>query len=132
MYTHTRRADYVLECDASDHALGAIVVTAPQSSFVGACSHRRLRDEEAQWGSLLREMTGYRDAVFTLARRAPLRDKVVEVVGDAQPAAYVFASGGSQVVDVRTGLRLILEALWNIFAVAEREGFKVRFRWVRR
>ena len=34
MYKHMRRADYVLECDASDHALGAIVVPAPQSSFV--------------------------------------------------------------------------------------------------
>jgi len=29
MYAHMRRADYVPECDASDHALGAIVVTAP-------------------------------------------------------------------------------------------------------
>ena len=90
-----RRADYVLGCDASDHALGAIVVTAPQSSFVGACFHRRLRDEGAQWGSLLREMTGYRNAVFSLARRAPLRGTVVEVLGDAQSAAYVFANGGS-------------------------------------
>ena len=132
MYTHMRRADYVLECDASDHALGAIVVSAPQSSFVGACFHRRLRDDEAQWGSLLREMTGYRDAVLTLARRAHLRGTMVEIVGDAQSAGYVFANGGSQVVDERTGLLLILEALLDIFAVAEREGFKVRFRWVRR
>ena len=132
MYTHMRRAHYVLECDASDHALGAIVVSAPQSSFVGACFHRRLRDDEAQWGSLLREMTGYRDAVLTLARRAHLRGTMVEIVGDAQSAGYVFANGGSQVVDERTGLLLILEALLDIFAVAEREGFKVRFRWVRR
>ena len=57
---------------------------------------------------------------------------MVEIVGDAQSAGYVFANGGSQVVDERTGLLLILEALLDIFAVAEREGFKVRFRWVRR
>ena len=120
MYTHMRRADYVLECNVSDHALGAIVVTAPRGSFVGACFHRRLRDEEVHWGSLLREMTGYRDAVITLARRAPLRGTVVEVVRDAQSATYVFANGGSQVVDERTGLLLILEALLDVFAVAER------------
>ena len=91
MYTHVRRADYVhvLECDASDHALGAIAVTAPQSSFVGACFRRRLREKEAQWGSLLRKVAGYRDAVFTPARLVPLRGTVVEVVGDAQSAACV-------------------------------------------
>ena len=96
---------------------------------MGACFHRQLREEEAQWGSLLREMTGYRDAVITLARRAPLRGTVFEVVGDAQPASYVSANGGSQVVDERT---LILETPLDIFAVAEREGFEVRCRWVRR
>lgn len=83
MHKHLRRADWVLECDASDHALGAIVVTAPHERFVGASFHRRLAANEARWGSLLREMTGYRDAVVTLARRATLRGAMVEVVGDA-------------------------------------------------
>ena len=132
MHKHLRRADWVLECDASDHALGAIVVTAPHERFVGASFHRRLAANEARWGSLLREMTGYRDAVVTLARRATLRGAMVEVVGDAQSAQFVFANGGSQVVDEPTGLLLILEALLSIYAVAEREGFEVRFRWVRR
>lgn len=36
MYTHMRREEYVLGCDASDHALAAIVVAAPPGSFVGA------------------------------------------------------------------------------------------------
>ena len=58
MYTRMRRADYAHGCDASDHAPGPIVVTAPQGSFMGACFRRRLRDEEAQRGSLLREMMG--------------------------------------------------------------------------
>jgi len=44
----------------------------------------------------------------------------------------MFANGGSQVVDERTGLLLVLEALLGIFAVAERVGFEVWFRWVRR
>ena len=44
----------------------------------------------------------------------------------------MFANGGSQVFDERTGRLLIQEALLDIFAVAERESFEVRFRWVRR
>ena len=35
-------------------------------------------------------------------------------------------------VDGRMDLLLILDVLLDIFAVAEREDFKVRFRWVRR
>ena len=53
-------------------------------------------------------------------------------MGDEQSAAFVFANGSSQVVDERTGLLLVLEAPLDIFAVAEREGFEVWFRWVRR
>ena len=55
---------------------------------------------------------------------------MVEVVGDAQPAQFVYANGCSQVLvmDEPTGLLLILEALLSIYAVAEREGFAVRFR----
>ena len=132
MHKHLRRADFVLECDASDHALGAIVVKAPDGEFVGMRFHRRLHEHEQQWGSLLREMTGYRDAIATLARRADLQGTVVEIVGDAQSAQYVFANGGSQVVDDDTGLLLILEALLDIFAVATRAGCEARFRWVRR
>ena len=73
----------------------------------------------------MREMAGYRDAVTALARRAPLRGTVVEVVGDAQSAECVVANGGSQVVDERTGLLLILVVLLDIFAVAERDDFKL-------
>ena len=32
MLKHLRRADFVLECDATDHALGAFVVKAPTGS----------------------------------------------------------------------------------------------------
>ena len=77
-------------------------------------------------------MAGYRDAVVTPARRATLRGAMVEVVGYAQSAQFVFANGDSQVVDEPTGLLLIPEALLRTFAAAEREGFEVRFRWVRR
>ena len=81
-------------------------------------------------GSLLRGITGCRDAVTTLARRANPQGTVVVVVGVAQPAEYVCVNGGSQVLDERTGLLLALEMPLGIFTAAEREDFEVRLRWV--
>ena len=88
MQPHLRPVDFTLEADASDHALGAIVTSAPidHAELRGMMIYRRLLPHEAKWGSLLREMTGYRDAVFTLASSAPLAGKVVEIAGDAQSA----------------------------------------------
>ena len=56
---------------------------------------------------------------------------MIEVVGDAQSAQFVFANGGSQVVDEPTGLLLIPEAPLRTCAVEERGGSGL-FRWVRR
>ena len=61
-----------------------------------------------------------------------MRGAMVEVEGDAQSAQVVFANGGSQVVEEPTGLLFIPEAPLSTCAVAEREGFGARFRWVRR
>ena len=44
----------------------------------------------------------------------------------------MIANGGSQVVDEPTGLLLILEAPLRTCAVAKREGFEARLRWMRR
>jgi hypothetical protein len=122
MHTHLRQPDFVLECDASDHALGAILVSSPsgmEPSVTAFKSHRRLLPHEAAWGSLLRELTGYRDAVRALARRTPLVGKRVSVVGDAKSATYIFANGGSQVVDKETGTLLLTETLLDILNDAD-------------
>ena len=134
MRAHRKRPDYVLECDASDHALGAIVVKAPgiRQRMVGAQFYRRLRANEVLWGSLLRELTGYRDAIRTLARRTELKKSTVSVVGDAKSATYIFANGGSQVVDQATGTLMLTEVLLDILNEAEDGGYEVQFRWVRR
>jgi hypothetical protein len=134
MHVHRRRPDYVLKCDASDHALGAIVVKAPgaRQRMVGAQFHRRLRADETAWGSLLRELTGYRDAIRTLGRRSPLAGSVVSVVGDAKSATYIFANGGSQVVDQETGTLMLTEVLLDILNEAADGAYEVQFRWVRR
>ena len=134
MQPHLRPVDYVMEADASDHALGAIVVKTPveRADLNGLKIYRRLLPHEALWGSLLREMTGYRDAVHTLAQTAPLAGTVVEVVGDAQSATFIFANGGSQVQDASTGELLLLEVLLDILALGDSEGCEIRFRWVPR
>jgi hypothetical protein len=135
MHGHLRLPDFTLECDASDHALGAILVHAPRElrqHLWGFKTYRRLLPNETAWGSLLRELTGYRDAVRALARRTPLAGKMVSVVGDARSATYIFAKGGSQVVDKETGCLLITEVLLDILNDADDAGYDVAFRWVRR
>mmetsp|Transcript_24927 Transcript_24927/g.42393 ORF Transcript_24927/g.42393 Transcript_24927/m.42393 type:complete len:520 (-) Transcript_24927:735-2294(-) len=134
MHVHLRRPDFVLECDASDHALGAIIVKAPngQQHVGGAKFYRRLRPHEARWGSLLRELTGYRDALRTLSRRTKLEGLCVSVVGDALSATYIFANGGSQVIDEATGNLLLTETLLDIVNDAAAKRYEVQFRWVRR
>ena len=57
----------------ADHALGAIVTTSPCGSATGAKFYRRLRADEAEWSSVLRELTGYRDAFLTLSRSVTSR-----------------------------------------------------------
>ena len=134
MQPHLRPIDYTIEADASDHALGAIVVSAParRSDLKGMEIYRRLQPHETKWGSLLREMTGYRDAVYALEQEAKLADKVVEIVGDAQSAKYIFANGGSQVQDPDTKELLLLETLLDIVNLGAAKNFEVRFRWVPR
>jgi hypothetical protein len=74
------------------------IVSAParRSDLKGMEIYRRPQPHETKWGSLLREMTGYCDAVHALEQEAKLADKVVEIFGDAQSASYIFANGGSQ------------------------------------
>jgi hypothetical protein len=134
MHVHLRRPDFVLECDASDHALGAIVVKAPglHQRAVGSKFYRRLRPDEVLWGSLLRELTSYRDAIRTLERRSALAGSTISVVGDAKSATYIFANGGSQVVDEATGTLMLTEVLLDILTEAEAGAYTVQFRWVRR
>ena len=132
MHVHKRKATYVLHCDASDHALGAIVVAGPHGREVGAKFYRRLAAHEAAWSSALRELTGYRDAVVTLARRTPLRGEVVDIVGDSQVCEAVFRNGGSQCQDEATGDLLMTDALLELHELAAREGFDFRMTWVRR
>jgi hypothetical protein len=91
MRASIRRADVVIESDASDHALGVIITECFDPSLVGKHIWRRLLPHEVAWGSTLREMTGYNHATEVLSRLINLRDKVVLIVGDAQSAKYVFA-----------------------------------------
>ena len=132
MHAHRREADVKVHCDASDHALAAIVVRSPSDTFTGAKFYRRLRDHEAAWSSALRELTGYHDAVLTLAKRGGMKGLLVEIVGDSQACKYIFENGGSQCVDQVTGELLIADTLSSLLGVAEEHGFEARFRWVRR
>ena len=132
MHKHLRVADYVLHCDASDHALAAIVVKAPDGEEVRTPFYRRLGHHEATWSSSLRELTGYRDAYFTLSGRHDLRGRVVEIVGDSLCCHYIFRNGGSQTVDDETGQLLLTEVLLDLLSKAAADGAEVRFRWVRR
>ena len=132
MHKHRRVADYVLHCDASDHALAAIVIKAPDGEDVRTPFYRRLGHHEATWSSSLRELTGYRDAYFTLSGRHDLRGRVVEIVGDSLCCHYIFRNGGSQTVDDETGQLLLTEVLLDLLNKAASDGAEVRFRWVRR
>jgi hypothetical protein len=131
MHKHKRKADYVMHCDASDHALAAIVIKAPDEEDVRRPFYRRLQPHEAAWSSVLRELTGYRDAYLTLRRRRDMSGMVVEIVGDSLCCQFIFEKGGSQVVDEATGKLLITEALLELLSAAEGDGAEVRFRWVR-
>ena len=52
MQIHLRPIGYITEADASDHALGAIVVSAParRSDLKGMGIYRRLQPHETKWG----------------------------------------------------------------------------------
>ena len=132
MHKHKRKADYVMHCDASDHALAAIIIRAPNEDDVQRPFYRRLFSHEAGWSSVLRELTGYHDAYMTLRRRRNMSGMVVEIVGDSLCCQYIFAKGGSQVVDEETGALLITETLLDLLEAAGADGAEVRFRWVRR
>jgi hypothetical protein len=132
MQPHFRAANYILTCDASVRAVGAIVTKSPEGNPSNGHIFRELNENERRWGSTLREMTGYEHAVTTLSRRQSLNGSMIEIVGDSQSAGIIFGKGGSQVVDEETGELLITETLLRIFEVAEVAGFEVRFRWVRR
>jgi len=129
MHASLRPPDVVIESDASDHALGAIITECFDPTLVGKHIWRRLLPREMAWGSTLREMTGYDHATEVLSRLVDLRGKVVLIVGDAQSARFVFAKGGSQVVDDETGLLLITEALLDILNRGGSIGFTTRFQW---
>jgi hypothetical protein len=58
MHKHKRKADYVMHCDASDHALTAIIIKAPDEKCVQRPFYRRLHPYEVGWSSVLRELTG--------------------------------------------------------------------------
>ena len=129
---HRRRPDYVLTCDASARALGAIVTASPGGAIDGTRIFRELEDNELLWGSTLREMTGYDHGIETLEARQPLTGCMIEIVGDSSSADIIFGKGGSQVVDKVTGELLLTEAVLRIFERASVGKYEVRFRWVRR
>ena len=135
MHEHQRRANVTLHCDASDSAVAAIVVGSDVPSLpVSSKFHRELQGAERRWSSTLREMTGYRHTVDTLSQNHPdaIRGRLIEIVGDSQCASYIFANGGSQVVEPESGLLLLTDTLLAILEAAARGGFDVRFRWVKR
>ena len=95
MHKHKRKADYVLHCDASDHALAAIIIKDPDEKDVQRPFYRRLHPQEVGWSSVLRELTGYHDAYLTLRRRRNMSGKVIEIVGDSLYCRCIFEKGGS-------------------------------------
>ena len=132
MHKHKRKADYVMHCDASDHALAAIIIKAPHEDDAQRPFYRRLHPHEVGWSSVLRELTGYRDAYLTLRRRRNMSGMVIEIVGDSLCCQYIFGNGGSQVADEETGVLQITETLLDLLTAAAADGAEVRFRWVRR
>ena len=68
-HKHKRKADYARHCDASDHALAAIIIKALDEEDERRPLNRRLRPHEEVWSSVLRELSGYRGAYLTLRRR---------------------------------------------------------------
>ena len=102
MQPHFRVANYILTCDASVRAVGAIVTKSPEGNPSNGHIFRELNENERRWGSTLREITGYEHAVTTLSRRQSLNGSMIEIVGDSQSAGIIFGKGGSQVVDLRS------------------------------
>jgi hypothetical protein len=132
MHKHKRKADYVIQCDASDHALAAIIIKAPGEKDVQRPFYRRLHPQEVGWSSVLRELTGYHGAYLTLRRRRNMSGKTIKIVGDSLCCQYIFEKGGSQVADDETGVLMITEKLLNLLSAADADGAEVRFCWVRR
>ena len=116
MHEHVPKADYALECGASDHALGTTVTTLPFSSATGATFYSRPRADEAGWSSVPRELTGYRDAFLTPSSSADLAGRVTGIV----------------VVGALSCTLMITEALIELLEAAHSAGARVRFRWARR
>jgi hypothetical protein len=83
MHKHKRKADYVIHCGASEHALAAIIIKAPDKNDVQRPCYRRLHSQKVGWSSVLRELTGYHDAYLTLRRRRNMSGKTIEIVGDS-------------------------------------------------
>ena len=134
MHEHQRRANVILHCDASDSAVATIVVGFYVHSLpVASKFHRELRRAERGWSSTLRD-----DRLPPLSRSSSQHypdatcGRLVEIVGDPQCASYVFAKGGSQVVEPESGLLFLTDTLIAILEAAKRGGFDVRFRWVKR
>jgi len=81
-HKHKRKADYARHCDASDHALAAIIIKALNEEDERRPLNRRLRPHEEVWSSVLRELSGYRDAYLTLRRRRNMLSKSIGIAGD--------------------------------------------------
>ena len=73
----------MIHCDASDHALAAIIIRAPDEKDVQWPFYQHLHPHEAGWSSVLRELTGYHDAYLTLWRRRNMSSKVIKILGDS-------------------------------------------------
>jgi hypothetical protein len=132
MHVHRQAPTFTLHCDASDHAVAAIVHDAPVDACIIAPFYRRLLHHETARSSALRELTGYRDAYRTLRKRYSMHGQVIEIVGDSLCCQYIFDNGGSQAVDADSGLLLLTEVLLDLLTAAADDGAVVRFRWVRR
>ena len=51
--SHTRRADYVIDCDAPDSALASIAMRAPDNDVCGLEIRRMFTARERRWSSTL-------------------------------------------------------------------------------
>jgi len=100
MHEQVLKADFVLECGTSDQAPGAIATTSPCGSATGAKFYRRLRADETEWSSVLRELTAYRVAFLALSRSVDLAGRVTKIIGDSLCCKCIWDNGGGQVVDV--------------------------------
>jgi hypothetical protein len=95
MYKYKRKADYVMHFGASDHALAAIIIKAPDEEGEWRPFYRRFQPHGEVWSSVLRKLSRYRDAYLTLRRRRNMLSKVIEIVGDSLCCRYIFEKDGS-------------------------------------